>query len=98
MLLDVTGLDVRYGRTHAVRNARITVGEGEIVTVLGANGAGKTSLLRALQGAVRPVEMGARAQGDVAQPTGKIPGLAYQEFQRRPGGGGGADREGIFVE
>jgi len=54
MLLEVSGLDVRYGRTHAVRNATISVGEGEIVTVLGANGAGKTSLLRALQGAVRP--------------------------------------------
>jgi branched-chain amino acid transport system ATP-binding protein len=54
MLLEVSGLDVRYGRTHAVKNVSLTVGEGEIVTVLGANGAGKTSLLRALQGAVRP--------------------------------------------
>lgn len=53
-LLEVSGLDVRYGRTHAVKRVSLTVGEGEIVTVLGANGAGKTSLLRALQGAVRP--------------------------------------------
>ena len=54
MLLDVKGLDVRYGRTHAVKSVDLNVAEGEIVTVLGANGAGKTSLLRALQGAVRP--------------------------------------------
>jgi branched-chain amino acid transport system ATP-binding protein len=54
MLLDVKGLDVRYGRTHAVKGVDLRVAEGEIVTVLGANGAGKTSLLRALQGAVRP--------------------------------------------
>ena len=54
MLLEVSGLNVRYGRNHAVRDVDLTVAEGEIVTVLGANGAGKTSLLRALQGAVRP--------------------------------------------
>jgi branched-chain amino acid transport system ATP-binding protein len=54
VLLEVSNLDVRYGRTHAVRNVSLTVREGEIVTVLGANGAGKTSLLRALQGAMRP--------------------------------------------
>jgi branched-chain amino acid transport system ATP-binding protein len=53
MLLEVRGLDVRYGRTHAVKSLDLDVAEGEIVTVLGANGAGKTSLLRALQGAVR---------------------------------------------
>jgi branched-chain amino acid transport system ATP-binding protein len=53
VLLEMSNLDVRYGRTHAVKNVSLTVQEGEIVTVLGANGAGKTSLLRALQGAVR---------------------------------------------
>ena len=53
MLLEATGIDVRYGRNRAVKSVDLTVEPGEIVTVLGANGAGKTSLLRALQGAVR---------------------------------------------
>jgi branched-chain amino acid transport system ATP-binding protein len=54
MLLDVAELEVRYGRTHAVRGVSLSVAEGEVVTVLGANGAGKSSLLKALAGAVRP--------------------------------------------
>ncbi len=54
MLLDVEDLHVRYGRTHAVRGVSLSLREGEVVTVLGANGAGKSSLLRALAGAVRP--------------------------------------------
>ena len=67
MLLETTSLDVRYGRTRAVKSADITVAEGEIVTVLGANGAGKTSLLRAIQGAVRPA--GGRIRFDGADVT-----------------------------
>ena len=50
MLLEAEDLNVRYGRNHAVRHVSLSVGEGEIVTVLGANGAGKSSLLKALQG------------------------------------------------
>ncbi|MEZ5890195.1 MAG: ABC transporter ATP-binding protein [Xanthobacteraceae bacterium] len=50
MLLDVRDLDVRYGRVHAVRNVSLHLAPGEIVAVLGANGAGKSSLLRALLG------------------------------------------------
>jgi branched-chain amino acid transport system ATP-binding protein len=53
MLLEARGLEVRYGRNRAVKSVDLTVGAGEIVTVLGANGAGKTSLLRALQGVAR---------------------------------------------
>jgi branched-chain amino acid transport system ATP-binding protein len=54
MLLDVAELEVRYGRTQAVRGVTLHVAAGEVVTVLGANGAGKSSLLKAIAGAVRP--------------------------------------------
>ncbi len=50
MLLEVESLDVRYGRTHAVKALSFGVAQDECITVLGSNGAGKTSLLRALQG------------------------------------------------
>ncbi len=53
-LLQVTDLDVNYGRTRAVKRLSLRIEQGEIVTVLGANGAGKTSLLRGLQGVVKP--------------------------------------------
>src|ERR1700686_4121782 len=55
MRLEVSDLDVRYGRIHAVRGVSLRVGEGEIVAVLGANGAGKSSLLKAIMGLVPPV-------------------------------------------
>ena len=53
MLLNVDKIDVRYGRNHAVKNVSLNVEDGEIVTVLGANGAGKSSLLKAIQGTVK---------------------------------------------
>lgn len=53
-LLNVRGLEVSYGPVVAVRNLSLRVGEGEIVALLGANGAGKTSTLRGITGLVRP--------------------------------------------
>lgn len=69
MLLEIEGLDVRYGATHAVRAVSLSVGEGEIVTVLGANGAGKSSLLKAVAGGVKPT--GGRIRFDGADITGR---------------------------
>ncbi len=62
-LLEADGLDVRYGRNHAVKSMSLAVAPGEIVTVLGANGAGKSSLLKALQGTVRPAGGRVRFKG-----------------------------------
>ena len=49
-LLEVTGLSVRYGGVQAVHGVSLTVGAGEAVGIIGANGAGKTSLLKAILG------------------------------------------------
>ena len=52
MLLEADKLDIHYGTNHAVREVSLHIDQGEIVTVLGANGAGKSSLLRGIMGAV----------------------------------------------
>ena len=52
MLLEIKKLDVRYGRNHAVKSLDMALNENAIVTVLGANGAGKSSLLKAAMGIV----------------------------------------------
>ena len=51
-LLEVSGLVVRYGAVTAVRGIDLTIGEGEIISIVGPNGAGKTSLVSAVAGIV----------------------------------------------
>ena len=53
MLLKVRDLDVFYGAVHAVKAVSLDLAAGEVVALLGANGAGKSSLLRALLGIER---------------------------------------------
>ena len=53
LLLVARDLDIRYGRVDAVRGVSLDLARGEVVAVLGANGAGKSSLLRALLGVQR---------------------------------------------
>lgn len=53
-MLEVEDLEVAYGKIIAVKGISFTVGEGEIVTLIGTNGAGKTTTLRTISGLLRP--------------------------------------------
>jgi branched-chain amino acid transport system ATP-binding protein len=52
-LLELEDVEARYGAVRALSGVSLTVGDGEVVAVLGANGAGKTTMLRAISGTVR---------------------------------------------
>jgi branched-chain amino acid transport system ATP-binding protein len=52
-LLELEDVEARYGPVKALHGVTLSVGEGEVVAVLGANGAGKTTTLRAVSGTVR---------------------------------------------
>ncbi|KQL49762.1 branched-chain amino acid ABC transporter ATP-binding protein [Brevibacillus choshinensis] len=53
-MLKVADLHVYYGNVHALKGISLEVRQGEVVTLIGANGAGKSSLLKAISGLVRP--------------------------------------------
>jgi branched-chain amino acid transport system ATP-binding protein len=62
-LLEVEKLNVHYGDVHVIHDLSLSVGEGEIVTLIGSNGAGKTTTVNALSGVLRPRSGEIRYQG-----------------------------------
>lgn len=73
-LVQVEDLSVRYGARTVLSRVSLRVDEGEIVTIVGPNGSGKTSLLRAIIGAVKP------SQGRVVQGNGVKIGYVPQKL------------------
>jgi branched-chain amino acid transport system ATP-binding protein len=63
-LLEVSDIDVFYGRIQALRGVSLHVEDGEIVTLIGANGAGKTTTLRAISGLTPPTAGRIRIRGE----------------------------------
>jgi branched-chain amino acid transport system ATP-binding protein len=76
-LLEVRDLNVRYGEIEALRGISFTVEEGQVVTLLGANGAGKSTTLRAISGLTRP------ASGEILFDGKSIAGLGPEVIVRQ---------------
>ena len=53
-LLSVENLNTYYGKSHILHDVGLTVGKGELVALLGLNGAGKSTTLRSILGLTRP--------------------------------------------
>jgi branched-chain amino acid transport system ATP-binding protein len=63
MMLEVRDLDLFYGDAQALDGVSLDVAEGEVVAIIGANGAGKTSLIRAIAGMKKPARGSIRFEG-----------------------------------
>jgi ABC-type polar amino acid transport system ATPase subunit len=84
-VLAVRDLEVRRGTRHVVRGVSLDVARGEIVAVMGASGAGKTSVLRAVAG-LDPIAAGTVAIDGLQLTAGPLPrGTALRELHRRVG-------------
>jgi branched-chain amino acid transport system ATP-binding protein len=88
-LLELQGVEARYGQVKALHGVTLRVAEGELVAVLGANGAGKTTTLRAISGTVR-------RSGDVLFGGTKLPRRA--EATARAGIAHVPEGRGTFTE
>jgi branched-chain amino acid transport system ATP-binding protein len=75
-LLEIRNLVVRYGEIEALRGVTIAVEQGQVVTLLGANGAGKSTTLRAISGLAKP------ASGDILFDGHSIVGLGPEAIVR----------------
>src|SRR5512136_1290016 len=77
MLLEVKDLNVYYGAIHALQGISFSVEEGEIVSLIGANGAGKSTTLKTISGLLRP------RIGDVLLSGESLRSMPAQDIVRR---------------
>jgi branched-chain amino acid transport system ATP-binding protein len=76
-VLKLDDVHVHYGRVHVLRGVSIEVPDGAVVALLGANGAGKSTMLKAISGIVRP------SRGTIGFDGAEIGGLDPSEIVRR---------------
>ena len=73
-MLSISDLNVHYGGIHAIKGISLEVPQGKIVTLIGANGAGKSSTLRAIAGIVK------KSKGSIQLDGSEISGFAPEEI------------------
>jgi branched-chain amino acid transport system ATP-binding protein len=86
-MLEIVGLNTHYGRAHILQGLSLSVGKGEVMVLLGRNGAGKSTTLKSVIGLLRPSSGSIRFDG--AEIAGQEPhriarlGLGYVPEERR---------------
>lgn len=80
-ILSVKNLNVHYGSIHAIKGVDFEVQEGEIITLIGSNGAGKTTILQTLSGLLQPTDGSIEYEGKdlTSIEAYKIPGLGMAQ-------------------
>lgn len=73
-MLKIEDINVFYGAIHAIKGVSLEVNQGEIVTLIGANGAGKSTILRTVSGLLKPKE------GTISFEDGVISGMPAHEI------------------
>src|SRR5450432_3012093 len=75
-MLQIDNIDVYYSKSQALKGVSLAVNDGELVTLIGSNGAGKSTTLRTISGLLRP------RQGSIVYNGKRIDGLASHEIVR----------------
>jgi branched-chain amino acid transport system ATP-binding protein len=80
-MLELDDVHTYYGHIHALKGISVTVNEGEIVTLIGSNGAGKSTTLKTISGLLTPRSGQVRLQGQVisGMPAHKVAGLGVAQ-------------------
>ena len=81
-MLEVENIHSYYGNIHALKGVSLTVDKGEIVTLIGGNGAGKSTTLRTITGIMKPREGHVRLEGEDLAPF-KGPTRPEDHFEGR---------------
>ena len=84
-MLEVENIHSYYGNIHALKGVSLTVEDGEIVTLIGGNGAGKSTTLRTITGSMKPLEGAVRLEGEDLAPY-KAHEIVYKGIAMVPEG------------
>lgn len=86
-MLEVNNVHAYYGNIHALKGISLTVEEGEIVTLIGANGAGKSTTLKTISGLLKPTEGSVILEGEDLEPY-PAHQIVYKDVSMVPEGRG----------
>ena len=84
-MLEVENIHTYYGNIHALKGVSLTVDKGEIVTLIGGNGAGKSTTLRTITGIMKPLEGHVKLEGEDLAPF-KAHEIVYKGIAMVPEG------------